>query len=219
MLLLFKKEEHPTNNFTIYGERHSGTNLLESIVKESLGLVVTWDFGWKHFFGFVKYQDIVQSKNTLFFAITRNPYDWIMAMYSKQYHIPKQNKKPINKFLLNEWFSIDDYRKEIKNDRHYLLGRKYKNIFEMRKTKLQYIMNYMPRICNNLCITTYENLTDNPTSFAKTISKYFNLKYNHNEMPIIWNRQKYDMSPEIKSVIDANLDWDIENYFGYYRTK
>lgn len=219
MLLLFKQEQHPVNNFTIYGERHSGTNLLESIVKESLGLTVTWGFGWKHFFGFVKYQQIVQSKNTLFFAIARNPYDWIMAMYSKQYHIPKQNERPLNKFLLNEWFSIDDYRKEIKNDRHYLLGRKYKNIFEMRKTKLQYMINYMPKTCNNLCITTYENLTDNPVCTAKTIAKYFGLKYNNNEMPIVWNRKQYEVPTEIKSIIDANLDWDIENYFGYSRTK
>ena len=219
MLLLFKKEEHTVNNFTIYGERHSGTNLLESIVKESLGLAVTWDFGWKHFFGFVKYQQIVQSNNTLFFAIARNPYDWIMSMYSKQYHIPKQNERPLNKFLLNEWFSIDDYRKEIKNDRHYLLGRKYKNIFEMRKTKLQYMMNYMPKLCNNLCVTTYEYLTDTPSCFAKTVSKYFALNYKHNEMPIIWNRKQYEIPPEIKRIIDSNLDWDIENYFGYSRTK
>lgn len=219
MLLLFKKEEHPVNNFTIYGERHSGTNLLESITKESLGLAVTWDFGWKHFFGFVKYQQIVQSKNTLFFAIVRNPYDWIIAMYSKQYHIPKENERPFNQFLLNEWFSIDDYGKEIKNDRHYLLGRKYKNLFEMRKAKLQYIMNYMPKLCNNLCVTTYEHITDRPSCFAKTVSKYFGLNYNDSKMPIIWNRKQYEVPREIKPIIDSNLDWDTEHYFGYSLAK
>jgi hypothetical protein len=215
MLILLKKDERLVNNFTIYGERHSGTNLLENVVKGSLGLEVTWEFGWKHFFGFVHYQQIVQAENTLFFCIARNPYDWIMAMSKQPYHIPKDNEKPIKNLLLNEWYSIDDYRKEIKEDRHYLIGQKYKNIFEMRKNKLEYMINYMPRLCNNLCVTTYEHLTDNTLASVRMISKYFNLKLKEKDLPLIWPRRNYDISPDIKQVIDSNIDWDLESFFGY----
>lgn len=217
MLLLFRKNEYPVNNFTIYGERHSGTNLLERICTDSLSLDVTWDFGWKHFFGFVDYYKIVSAKNTLFFAITRNPYDWIMAMQSSPYHIPKKNEKPMSNFIYNEWFSIDDYGKEIKTDRNYLIGRKYKNIFEMRKTKLQYITAHMPKLCNNLCITTYENITDNTETFVRNISNYFDIKMSIKNLPVIFQRKKYDISQEIKDAIDSGIDWEIENYFGYVR--
>lgn len=219
MLILLRKENYPITNFTIYGERHSGTNLLERIGKEALNLTINWEFGWKHFFGFVDYQKIVGAKNTLFFAITRNPYDWVMAMYTQQYHIPKKNEKPIAKFLLNDWFSIDDNRKEIKEDRHYLIGRKYKNIFEMRKTKLQYMINYMPKICDNLCITTYENITDSTTSTVNMLSKYFGIKSDTNEIPLIWNRKNYAMPDEIKTIVDSHIDWDTESYFGYSKKK
>ena len=215
MLILFKKDKYPINNFTIYGERHSGTNLLENLVKESLGLTVTWEFGWKHFFGFVQYQQIVDAKETLFFAITRNPYDWIMAMSKQPYHLPTENKKSIKNLLSNEWVSIDDYRKEIKEDRHYLIGRKYKNIFEMRKNKLQYMINYMPRLCNNLCVTTYEHITDNASSSTQILSKYFGLQLDIKKIPLICSRKKYDMSLETKEIIDSQIDWNLENFFGY----
>jgi len=215
MLILLKKDRYPINNFTIYGERHSGTNLLESLVKQSLRLPITWEFGWKHFFGFVKYQQIVDAKETLFFAITRNPYDWIMGMSKQPYHVPKENERPIKNLLLNEWVSIDDYRKEIKEDRHYLIGRKYKNIFEMRKNKLQYIINYMPKFCNNLCITTYEHITENTTSSVQILSKYFGLQSDIKKLPLIWSRNKYDISPETKEIIDSQIDWNLEGFFGY----
>ena len=35
--------------FTIYGERHSGTNFLQKVICENFRLKITWDFGWKHF--------------------------------------------------------------------------------------------------------------------------------------------------------------------------
>ena len=39
------------NKFTIYGERCSGTNYLEEIILHNFNINVTWDYGWKHFFG------------------------------------------------------------------------------------------------------------------------------------------------------------------------
>ena len=38
--------------YTIYGERCSGTNYLESIININFDSNITWEYGWKHFFGF-----------------------------------------------------------------------------------------------------------------------------------------------------------------------
>jgi hypothetical protein len=37
--------------YTIYGERCSGTNYLENIINMNFDVNVTWEYGWKHFFG------------------------------------------------------------------------------------------------------------------------------------------------------------------------
>ena len=37
---------------TIYGERCSGTNYLENLIKINFDVEVKFDYGWKHFFGF-----------------------------------------------------------------------------------------------------------------------------------------------------------------------
>ena len=33
----------------IYGERCSGTNYLESLIKLNFNVEITWLYGWKHF--------------------------------------------------------------------------------------------------------------------------------------------------------------------------
>ena len=38
--------------YTIYGERCSGTNYLENIININFDVNITWEYGWKHFFGF-----------------------------------------------------------------------------------------------------------------------------------------------------------------------
>ncbi len=60
-------------NFTIYGERCSGTNYLEQLILENFELPVTWKYGWKHFFGF---SNLENSDDTLFFGIVRSPIAW-----------------------------------------------------------------------------------------------------------------------------------------------
>ena len=38
--------------YAIYGERCSGTNYLENIININFDVKITWEYGWKHFFGF-----------------------------------------------------------------------------------------------------------------------------------------------------------------------
>ena len=91
------------NKFTIYGERCSGTTYLEQIINLNFKADITWEYGWKHFFGF---HDLTNSDDTLFICIVRNPYDWINSFYKYQYHLPIQFKNKFN-FLNNEFYSIN----------------------------------------------------------------------------------------------------------------
>ena len=62
--------------YTIYGERCSGTNYLENIMDLNFDVEITWEFGWKHFFGF--HDEVLRnhSDDTLFICIIRDPVDW-----------------------------------------------------------------------------------------------------------------------------------------------
>ena len=49
--------------YTIYGERCSGTNYLENIININFDVKITWEYGWKHFFGF---EDVDGSSRAIF---------------------------------------------------------------------------------------------------------------------------------------------------------
>ena len=70
---------------TIYGERCSGTNYLEKLLKINFDIEVIWCYGWKHFYGF---SDLSNSDDVLFIGIIRNITDWTNSLYRTPYHLP-----------------------------------------------------------------------------------------------------------------------------------
>lgn len=66
------------NKYTIYGERCSGTTYLENIINMNFDANITYEYGWKHFFGF---NELKNSDDTLFICIVRNLPDWINSFY------------------------------------------------------------------------------------------------------------------------------------------
>ena len=92
--------------FTIYGERCSGTNYLEKIINLNFDVNVTWEFGWKHFFGFDD-KELEKSHDTLFICIVRNLPDWINSFFRQKHHLPiKYNKSLSYKEKLNILFGV-----------------------------------------------------------------------------------------------------------------
>ena len=73
-------------NYTIYGERCSGTNYLKNIIDTNFDIEFTQKFGFKHFFGF---SDLTNTDDILFIGIVRNPYDYLNSLYFDQHHLHK----------------------------------------------------------------------------------------------------------------------------------
>lgn len=143
---------------TIYGERCSGTNYLETLISINFDIDITWEYGWKHFFGF---QDLNNSDDTLFICIVRNLPDWINSFYRDKHHLPliflEHN---LDKFLNNEIWSVhmDDNTKEVMEDRNIYTGERYKNIFELRHTKIKWMVEDLPKKIKNYIFIKYEDL-------------------------------------------------------------
>lgn len=210
----YRKPTTKVSKFTIIGERHSGTNWIEKICLSRLTLPITWEFGSKHFIN-PRPSLLAAGTDCLFICIVRNIYDWIGGFYKVPHHVNVSMMWNIKTFILNEW-------KNDIEDNDYLTGKPYKNIFELRKYKLQYLSIFLPLIVDNMIIVRYEDLRINPENIVDFIATTYNIQKTNNlysqfTNPI--NKPPYYFNKEILSIINDNTDWDIENNFGYYKSE
>lgn len=208
-------------NFTIYGERCTGTNYLEQLIAVNFELPVTWEYGWKHFFG---YSEFKNSDDTLFFGIVRSPVEWIDSFFKNPYHIPPQNKN-IKTFLTNKFYSINDKNEIMKEDLNYKNKQMYANIFEMRMVKNDYLLNIMPNKVKNYVLINYEYIKAEPFEFLEAIRIKFGLKkrgenYTNIKYYKFLKETKYvehppTLPPPIISFIKQNLNVEQETKLNY----
>jgi hypothetical protein len=216
--------------YTILGERCSGTNWLEKLINDNFECQIDWTFGWKHWFAYKGYDDVViQNKDVIFLGIVRNPIDYFMSFYTIPHHQPIERTKNIETFLLSQFYSVWDTVKseEIQFDRKFD-GTRYKNIFEMRSLKCKYLYDTMPLLSSKYYFIRYEDLKSDPVDILKKIKQKFNLtvknkeyfiekRYVHRDQ-IFANRvcrENYKVDNDVKNIIKLNLEIEIENRMGY----
>lgn len=203
--------------YTIYGERHSGTNLLDRFIRSYFDLDFNYSFGHKHFFQLSNLVD-KDTSDTIFFCIVRNPYDWLWAMHSLPHHCGFRHKN-IEEFFSKEWWSRHEFLgPEIIEDRNWITGEKYKNIFELRQHKLCFL-SYMPQLVKNVYILNYEDFLWKPQhDIAKSISIHTRIPIKENSQPVDLHKiKKHHKKNNIHLLYDINclIDWSIESVFGY----
>lgn len=196
----FTAKLYMIKNFTIYGERCSGTNYLEQLMLMNFDIKLTWKYGHKHFFGF---SNLSNSDDTLFIGIVRNPYKWINSLYREKHHLPSSLFDSFDSFLNNEFWSHNDAGHELMGDRHIYTKKRYKNIFEMRYTKMKFLSEDMPKKVKNYIFIRYEDLL---TNFDVIMNKIKNkgLKVKENiQFPL--NTDKYK-NTNMKFKSDSKTD-------------
>ncbi len=202
--------------YTIIGERCSGTTYLENLMDINFEVDLTWKFGRKHFFGF--HDDLLKdSDNTLFICIVRDICTWMNSLFRDKHHLPikyipgQDTNQQIDQFLNREWWSIHDDKhdksyKEIKEDRNIYTGKRYKNIFELRYTKLKYMVEDLPKKTKNIIFIKYENLIDNFEETMKKIqSKNLNIRKNIN-FPVNTSQYKHRKNKYYTEVKKGKID-------------
>ena len=143
---------------TIYGERCSGTNYLEELILLNFDVEITWNYGWKHFFGFI---DTSNSDDTLFIGIVRNLTDWVNSLYRERHHLPRELTQNVDTYLNNTFYSVHDNNDEMMYDRNMETNERYKNIFELRRVKNKYLIKKMPDLVKNYTLITHDDLNAN----------------------------------------------------------
>jgi len=216
--------------FTIYGERCSGTNFLMNAILNNFEIEYTTQYAWKHFFGYYNFDDSFKNTDndneTLFIGIIREPVSWIDSFYKKMHHIPNENRKTIKTFLFNQFYSLyEDSPNEIMEDRNIITKERYKNIFELRRVKNNFLIQEMPKKVKNYLLIRYEDLRDN----YETILEYFHIKFKLNKkydtykridnykgtMDYMFTIKKISLRKPIIKIIKNNLDINQEKSLGY----
>jgi len=165
--------------FTIFGERCSGTNYLEKLIILNFDIDMTSEYGWKHFLGF---KELKNSDDILFICIVREISAWMNSFFRTPHHIPLYLNKYLNRrkpvqidiFLNKEFWSAHNIGRyngggsEIMEDRNIYTGQRYKNIFELRHTKLRYLIEDVPKKVKHYIFIKYEDLLFN---FENTMNK------------------------------------------------
>lgn len=217
----------------LFGERGSGTNYLTNILEINFDVYFTHEYGTKHWFGFHDYNN---SDDVLFINIVRNPVDWVNSLYDKPWHIPKKNRLNIDSFLNNEiynvedtpWLDAPDNGTEIPFSNNIYTGKRYKNLIELRETKIKYMIEDLPKKVKNYIFIRYEDLTEN---FEETmyLLKNKGLKVKSRNFPInsniYCNRSdhiKFKKNNYIQKITKEQIkdnkyfDEKLENKIGYF---
>ena len=114
-------------------------------------------------------------------------------------------EEKIDKFLNKEFYSINDhdhgyctYSKELMNDRNIYTGKRYKNIFELRHTKIKWLLEDLPNTVKHYIFIRYEDLiNDFDKTLLKIKDKGLEVKQNIN-FPL--NTNNYKNNPKKKFI-------------------
>jgi hypothetical protein len=170
----------------------------------------------------------------LFIGIIRHPLQWLAAFKSKPDHVYMNNTLSWNNFMFNEWISIYDkahhkldnfYNKEIMSDRHIYTGQRYKNIFELRRTKTKYLLDDIVNKIKHYYFVRFEDVQNRSVDIIHDIANSFNITIK-NKLNIITKFSYYSavrkqaldshhLDKDIEEIAKANLDLEIEKRCNY----
>jgi hypothetical protein len=214
----------------IYGERCSGTNYIESLIKLNYDIEISYSYGWKHWM--IDYSNLKMNDNTLFLVVVRNPYDQLRSLYYQPHHAPHHYKLSMNEFLRKKWLSYDGptahWFSDDENERFAIAKPEYiveeeENVCILRNKKNKNFIDLEKHV-ENYVLINYEDLLFDYTQIGN-LAKFglrkklptfvpvelykgdHNEKYTTKDYPIL--------SIEDIIFINKSLDWELENLLGY----
>ena len=167
---------------SVFAERCTGSTYLQELMILNFDIRLQ-EIGWKHGYPFHTFEDSDKVCTThkriakydlekvLFIGIVRNPIDWINSFSQDLPNIPFENRS-LHDFLRNEFYSVVDPENDttvIQEDCNYLTGKRYKDIFELRRIKHKYLMEEFPKHVKHYELTRYEDLK---SDFSKVLSTW-----------------------------------------------
>jgi len=179
-------EKPKVGEFTIFGERSTGTNFAEALLERNFpDLKRVRTFPWeKHTYVTTP----IAKPSTLAIVVVREPIRWMQSLYRNPHQVgPWKKDLTFSDFIRHEWTSVFDGwlfprqnsfgagGNELMLDRHPLTGAKPRNIVELRNWKMQ-SYDRVPALYQNWAFLRYESLCDAPEQFLEEIANTYGIK-------------------------------------------
>ena len=165
----------------IFGERNSGTNFINKLIKTNIkGVPIMgnskWvgDYkdgtGWKH--GTPNLELYNKMDDILFVFIIRDLNSWLKSMYVTPYHL--DTIKDVNMFLTKK---IVANEKRWRDHPVYVdIEETHKTIMELRYYKINSYINACKNIKNAIIVNLEDLQQDRGITFINTLNRIYNLK-------------------------------------------
>lgn len=75
----------PPRLIMLLGERHSGTNLIQSLINENTNLQKRHQYGWKH--GVLRSGDMFDACSDVLLIVARDAFSWVLKMFHEPYNM------------------------------------------------------------------------------------------------------------------------------------
>jgi hypothetical protein len=168
--------------FQVLGERSSGTNYVNQLLKQTLDADSVEELGWKH--GFPHMRTVPD--RMLVVCVFRNAVDWALSMHRKPWHTTKEMQRlSLADFTTAPWdtivdkphqFNLDKNTREVDRvlqfDRHPITGEMMPDIWELRNLKTAAFLGFRNR-SKMLVNVQLETVLADPEHFVRAIRKKF----------------------------------------------
>lgn len=235
-----KQSSNSIQRIQIFGERCSGTNFLEKLLKTNVQNIDEdyFYYGWKHFpcwFDFPcppelpkRNYTLENNQDCLFIIIFRDPYNWLRSLHSRPYHATHNlHHIPFAEFIRAKWTTKPLQMKEYAcveiNPKTKL---PFANILQLRTARIVNMLKIQDLVPNYYMIN-YETLSRNPQEVLEEISRLFGIELEEAFRPVVAHLRgmgkkkvyKGSSYPEISAedlqYINRNLNWALEKKIGY----
>lgn len=237
------KKGVPISKFFVIGERCSGTNFLDALIKTNTQLIKEplgdkhfppwYQLGPEYYLGDSRYYNFADTDEWLILIIFRNPYDWLRSFYLEPWHVRKSMKKlSFPDFIRSKWeLDLKDQFLRIEVPRHLLLdknpvnGLPFENILALRTAKINDMLEIKNR-ASNVYYINYETVRDHPKEVLAEISSLYEVALLPKYAPVTtykgntkkkFVKKKYgEIDERDRAFINANLDRVLEEQIGYH---
>jgi hypothetical protein len=210
------------NQFMLAGERCSGTNFVSETLNHNFNITQISPIH-KHWFTFYDYTML--PSNTIVVCVVRNIYDWLNSFYIKKHHLDKKVYNTPHAFLNKKIISYNPNYKLIKEDRNHITNKSFKNIMELRKVKLRFMLHELPKMTKHIVYIRYEDLNNDFNAELDRVTKILDCPKS-NKYPFRPTYYKKEKNKEYKPIVYKSInskmilkhkDFDpkIEREFGY----
>jgi hypothetical protein len=211
--------------FKINGERNSGTNFLDQILRKnnfptySQKITGKTVYHWKHGVPSVDYKELDEKVVDLF--IFKNLEDWLISFSVNSYHLKKHNnfkdfltlhqisnETQLLDYRTNKLLNEDDNGKTIFQIREY----KFNKIMEYKKNNTDVILINLGFIQNDKNLSQFLDFLSNKYMKTLKINNYIcNIKHTKDGTNNKNRTYNIDIN-KYKDIVDSNKNEEIENF-------